>query len=56
MSRVAVVTGAGSGIGAASVRALAADGWSVVLPGRRPEALQAVADEVEGDHASCRPT
>ena len=46
---VAVVTGAGSGIGAATVRVLAADGWSVVLAGRRAEALQAVAGEVQGD-------
>ena len=48
MSRVAVVTGAGSGIGAAVVRALAADGWSVVLAGRRAQPLQVLADEVGG--------
>ena len=43
VTRTAVVTGAGSGIGAAVVRALAADGWAVVLAGRRREALEAVA-------------
>ncbi len=35
-SRVAVVTGAGTGIGRASALALLKDGWSVVLAGRRP--------------------
>ena len=37
--RIAVVTGAGSGIGRAASLALLADGWHVVLAGRRPEAL-----------------
>jgi NAD(P)-dependent dehydrogenase (short-subunit alcohol dehydrogenase family) len=40
---VAVVTGAGSGIGAAVARALAGEGWVVVLAGRRAEALAEVA-------------
>ncbi|WP_295850863.1 SDR family oxidoreductase [uncultured Xylophilus sp.] len=42
---VAIVTGAGSGIGRASALALLADGWRVVLAGRRPEPLDAVVDE-----------
>ena len=40
--RVAVVTGGGSGIGAAVAHALAGDGWIVILAGRRREALEAV--------------
>ncbi len=42
--RVAVVTGAGSGIGRAAALALLRNGWSVALVGRRAELLQAVAD------------
>ena len=41
--RVAVVTGAGSGIGEAAARLLAEHGLEVVLVGRRPERLEAVA-------------
>lgn len=43
--RVAVVTGAGTGIGKAAALALLKDGWHVVLAGRRAEPLQAVAKE-----------
>lgn len=38
--RIAIVTGAGSGIGAATASALVADGWRVVYAGRRLDALQ----------------
>ena len=44
-TRVAIVTGAGSGIGRASALALLRDGWHVALAGRRPDVLQAVAAE-----------
>ncbi len=42
---VAVVTGAGSGVGRAVAVALAAEGYAVVLAGRRAEPLRAVAQE-----------
>jgi NAD(P)-dependent dehydrogenase (short-subunit alcohol dehydrogenase family) len=41
--RTAIVTGAGSGIGRASALALLADGYKVVLAGRRPEPLRQTA-------------
>src|SRR5215218_7436685 len=46
--RVAVVTGASSGIGEATVRALAAAGASVALGARRTDRLQAIADSLDG--------
>ena len=50
-SRLAVVTGASSGIGAATARALAGAGFAVVLGARREERIEELAGEV-GGHAS----
>ena len=43
MDKVAVVSGAGTGIGAATAVALARDGWTVVIAGRRPKPLTDLA-------------
>ena len=42
-AKIAVVTGAGSGIGRASAHALIEDGWNVVLAGRRKHMLEETA-------------
>jgi NAD(P)-dependent dehydrogenase (short-subunit alcohol dehydrogenase family) len=54
--RVAVVTGAGSGIGKAAALALLKDGYRVVLAGRRAERLAEVAEQGERDRALAVPT
>jgi NAD(P)-dependent dehydrogenase (short-subunit alcohol dehydrogenase family) len=46
-AKIAVVTGAGSGIGRASAHALLEAGWAVVLAGRRREMLEETAELAE---------
>lgn len=47
--KAAIITGAGTGIGAACARRLAADGYGIVLSGRRPEPLAEVAADLGPD-------
>ena len=42
-SKIAIVTGAGTGVGKAAALALLADGWQVALIGRRLQLLEDVA-------------
>lgn len=56
-SKIAIVTGAGSGIGRAAALALLSDGYRVALAGRRPEPLEEVAAQSgAGDRALAVPT
>lgn len=49
MQRVAIVTGAGSGIGRATAELLGAAGWAVALVGRRRDPLEETAEGVDSD-------
>ena len=47
-NKVAIVSGGGTGIGAATARVFAREGAKVVVTGRRAEPLEAVAAEIDG--------
>ncbi len=49
----AVVTGASSGIGAATARLLAAHGFRVVCAARRGDRVEALAEEIDGSAVGC---
>jgi NADP-dependent 3-hydroxy acid dehydrogenase YdfG len=51
--RTAVVTGASSGIGAATARALAAAGFRVTCAARRTDRIEALAREIGGEAVAC---
>jgi NAD(P)-dependent dehydrogenase (short-subunit alcohol dehydrogenase family) len=55
-TKVAVITGAGSGIGRAAALALHKSGFSIVLAGRRADALEATATSAGGEQTLVVPT
>jgi NAD(P)-dependent dehydrogenase (short-subunit alcohol dehydrogenase family) len=55
-TKIAIITGAGSGIGRAVAIALCKDGWSLVLAGRREEQLIETAKACDGKRAFIVPT
>ena len=52
--KISIVTGAGTGVGKSASIALADDGWTIVLAGRRKDPIEAVANEIKsrGGNAS----
>jgi NAD(P)-dependent dehydrogenase (short-subunit alcohol dehydrogenase family) len=54
--KIAVITGAGSGVGRAVAKALNAAGWSLALVGRRKDALEETAAMCKKARVICVPT
>ncbi|HKQ46237.1 MAG TPA: SDR family oxidoreductase [Rhizomicrobium sp.] len=50
MNKIAMITGAGSGVGRAVAQALAAAGWQLTLVGRQQQTLEETAKGLKGDH------
>jgi NAD(P)-dependent dehydrogenase (short-subunit alcohol dehydrogenase family) len=50
MTKIAMITGAGSGVGRAVAQALAKEGWRLALVGRKRDALEETAKGLAGDH------
>ena len=53
--KAALVTGGGTGIGAAVARRLAADGYAVTVTGRRPGPIEEIAREIDGHAVTVSP-
>jgi NAD(P)-dependent dehydrogenase (short-subunit alcohol dehydrogenase family) len=49
MNKIAMITGAGSGVGRAAAQALAQRGWQLALVGRKQETLEETAKSLQGN-------